>query len=121
MQRVAFVFTRPPHGSAVGREGLDAILAIESLLGPKKLGVFFVALGVLQLLPQQRPEEVLARDYIRTFGLLSLCEIGALFICQDSLVDLGFSPQQPLILEAEPLTSQEIRQKLVEFDAILTF
>ncbi len=28
MNRIAFVFTSAPHGSAAGREGLDALLAI---------------------------------------------------------------------------------------------
>ncbi|MGL4458272.1 MAG: sulfurtransferase complex subunit TusC, partial [Plesiomonas shigelloides] len=27
MKRIAFVFTHAPHGSAAGREGLDALLA----------------------------------------------------------------------------------------------
>ncbi len=39
MKRVAFVFTSAPHGSASGREGLDALLATSALT--EDIGVFF--------------------------------------------------------------------------------
>ena len=73
MKRVAFVFSSAPHGSAAGREGLDALLATSALTD--EIGVFFVGDGVFQLLPAQRPGAVLARDYIATFKLLSLYDI----------------------------------------------
>lgn len=69
MKRVAFVFSSAPHGSASGREGLDALLATSALTD--ELGVFFIGDGVFQLLPEQRPGAILARDYIATFKLLS--------------------------------------------------
>lgn len=52
MKRVAFVFSSAPHGSAAGREGLDALLATSALTDD--IGVFFVGDGVFQLLPEQR-------------------------------------------------------------------
>ncbi len=39
MKRIAFVFSTAPHGSASGREGLDALLATSALT--EALGVFF--------------------------------------------------------------------------------
>ncbi|MGM3213552.1 sulfurtransferase complex subunit TusC, partial [Klebsiella pneumoniae] len=48
MKRVAFVFTTAPHGSASGREGLDALLATSALT--EEIGVFFLGDGVFQLL-----------------------------------------------------------------------
>jgi tRNA 2-thiouridine synthesizing protein C len=65
MKRVAFVFSSAPHGSAAGREGLDALLATSAL--SEDLGVFFIGDGVFQLLSQQAPGVILARDYIATF------------------------------------------------------
>ncbi|WP_251276661.1 sulfurtransferase complex subunit TusC, partial [Enterobacter hormaechei] len=79
MKRVAFVFSSAPHGSASGREGLDALLATSALT--EEIGVFFVGDGVFQLLPGQRPAAVLARDYISTFKLLSLYDIEQYWIC----------------------------------------
>jgi sulfur relay protein TusC/DsrF len=57
MKRVAF-FSSAPHGSAAGREGLDALLATSAL--SDEIGVFFVGDGVFQLLPGQQPSAVLA-------------------------------------------------------------
>ena len=68
MKRIAFVFSTAPHGTAAGREGLDALLATSALTDD--LAVFFIADGVFQLLPGQKPDAVLARDYIATFKLL---------------------------------------------------
>ena len=65
MKRIAFVFSTAPHGTAAGREGLDALLATSALTDD--LAVFFIADGVFQLLPGQKPDAVLARDYIATF------------------------------------------------------
>lgn len=80
MKRVAFVFTHGPHGGAGGREGLDALLATSAL--SEDLGVFFVGDGVLQLLPGQQPEKILARNYIATFGVLPLYDVERCYLCQ---------------------------------------
>ena len=60
MKRVAFVFSTVPHGSASGREGLDALLATSALT--EDLGVFFIGDGVFQILQGQQPDAVLARE-----------------------------------------------------------
>ena len=44
MKRIAFVFSTTPHGSASGREGLDALLATSALT--EETGVFFIGDGV---------------------------------------------------------------------------
>jgi sulfur relay (sulfurtransferase) complex TusBCD TusD component (DsrE family) len=53
-----FVFSSAPHGSASGREGLDALLATSALT--EDIGVFFLGDGVFQLLAGQQPQAVLA-------------------------------------------------------------
>ena len=58
MKRVAFVFASAPHGSASGREGLDALLATSALT--EDIGVFFLGDGVFQLLAGQQPQAILA-------------------------------------------------------------
>ena len=83
MKRVAFVFTQGPHGSAAGREGLDAVLATSAL--SEDIGVFFVGDGVLQLLPGQQPEKILARNYIATFGVLPLYDVDNCYLCATAI------------------------------------
>lgn len=87
MKRIAFVFSTTPHGSASGREGLDALLATSALT--EETGVFFIGDGVFQILSGQTPDVVLARDYIATFKLLGLYDIEQCWLCAASLRERG--------------------------------
>lgn len=118
MKRVAFVFSSAPHGSAAGREGLDALLATSALTDD--IGVFFVGDGVFQLLPEQRPGAVLARDYIATFKLLSLYDIDQCWLCADSARARPGS-RDPWVVDVECLAPDALRARLHEFDVILRF
>ena len=80
MKRVAFVFTSAPHGSASGREGLDALLATSALT--EDIGVFFLGDGVFQLLAGQKPQAILrlhrnlqSAAAVRYRNLLCLCRL----------------------------------------------
>lgn len=119
MKKIAFVFTQVPHGSASGREGLDAVLATSALT--EDIGLFFLSDGVFQLLPEQRPELIHSRNYIATFGVLALYDIDRLFICKTSLAARGIGADEKLILDAERLSGDEIAEKLADYDVVLTF
>ncbi len=109
MKRIAFVFSTAPHGTAAGREGLDALLATSALTDD--LAVFFIADGVFQLLPTQKPDAVLARDYIATFKLLGLYDIEQCWVCAASLRERGLDPQ------THPLLSKPRRSKQMPYAA----
>ncbi|HIB0147014.1 TPA: sulfurtransferase complex subunit TusC [Escherichia coli] len=119
MKRIAFVFSTAPHGTTAGREGLDALLATSALTDD--LAVFFIADGVFQLLPGQKPDAVLARDYIATFKLLGLYDIEQCWICAASLRERGLYPQTPFVVEATPLEADALRRELANYDVILRF
>ncbi|MBS9439284.1 sulfurtransferase complex subunit TusC [Photorhabdus noenieputensis] len=119
MKKIAFVFTKAPHGNAGGREGLDALLATSALT--EKIGVFFISDGVLQLLPNQQPDRILARNYIATFKVLPLYDIDECYLCQEDLVMRGLSSINRFVLDAEVIPAETIRQKLVDYDVVLTF
>ncbi|MEW9809544.1 MAG: sulfurtransferase complex subunit TusC [Candidatus Symbiodolus clandestinus] len=121
MRSIAVVMTQAPHGEALGREGLDAALAIAALCESSQLALFFMGDGVLQLLPGQQPSLILARDYSPTFKLLDLYEIKHSYVCQADLVDRGFETQQPLIIPVSYLTAEQFRQQLEQFTVLLTF
>ena len=86
MKRIAFIFSSAPHGSAAGREGLDALMAASAFTDD--IGVFFIGDGVFQLLVNQQPNAILARDYIATFKVLPLYDIETCWVCQASLRDI---------------------------------
>lgn len=119
MKNIAFIFSHGPHGDSSGREGLDALLATSAFC--EKIGVFFIADGVLLLLPYQQPKQVLARDFIATFGLLPLYDIDKLYLCIDSAVERGIGTNIELVLKPEWLPAIIWRQRLASYDAILTF
>ncbi|WP_304167460.1 sulfurtransferase complex subunit TusC [Lonsdalea britannica] len=119
MKRVAFVFTHSPHGSASGREGLDALLAMSALT--EDIGVFFVADGVLQLLPSQQPDVILMRDYIATFGVLPLYDVEQCYVCEQALQQRGLSKDTQWVLPVEIQSPELLAQTLKTYDTVLTF
>ncbi|ORM67842.1 sulfurtransferase complex subunit TusC [Pantoea rwandensis] len=119
MNRVAFLFTQAPHGSSAGREGLDAVLATGAL--SEDIALFFIGDGVLQLQRDQHPEQILARNYIATFGVLGLYDIDQCFICRESLVTRGQSLTAKRVLEAEVLDAKTLHQKLASYHRIIRF
>ncbi|OON39290.1 sulfurtransferase TusC [Izhakiella australiensis] len=118
MKSVAFVFTQPPHGTSAGREGLDALLAVSAL--SDKIGVFFIADGVLQILSQQQPDRILSRDYIATFGVLPLYDVESCFICDASVRERGLE-QASWVLPVTPLPPAALRETLAGYQQIFTF
>lgn len=119
MNRIAFIFTHGPHGEAAGREGLDALLATSALA--ENIGVFFIADGVLLLLQQQQPSQILARDFIVTFGVLSLYDVDRIYLCAASAAVRGLNASAGWVLDAEWLSPMDWRQRLSAYDTILTF
>ncbi|WP_417313836.1 sulfurtransferase complex subunit TusC [Enterobacter sp.] len=119
MNRVAFVFSSAPHGSASGREGLDALLATSALT--EDIGVFFLGDGVFQILAGQQPQAVLARDYIATFKVLPLYDIETFYVCADSLAARGLTERSTFVLDVTTLPADAVREKLAHYDTILTF
>lgn len=119
MKRIAFLFTQGPHGSAAGREGLDALLATSAF--SEHPGVFFLSDGVFQLLPQQRPAQILARDYIATFGVLPLYDIEHCYLCEASLRQRGLQHITDWVLEVQRLEPDALREQLASYDVIFTF
>lgn len=119
MARVAFVFRSAPHGSSSGREGLDALLATSAL--SDDIGVFFVGDGVLQLLPEQQPALVLGRDYIATFRILPLYDIEHCFCCAASISERGLLERSSWVIDVDVLEPAALREKLNQYDRILTF
>ena len=118
--KLAFLFRTAPHGNAVSREGLDALLAATAFCDEEEIGVFFVDDGVLNLLDGQNPELLLQKDFIRTFKLLDLYDIEQRFICADSLDQYNLHAEQ-LIISAEKIDRTLLINKLSQAEKVFTF
>ena len=118
--KLAFLFRTAPHGNAISREGLDALLAATAFCDEEDIGVFFIDDGVLNLLDGQNPELLLQKDFIRTFKLLDLYDIEQRFVCADSLDQYNLNTEQ-LIISAEKIDRTSLINKLSQAEKVFTF
>lgn len=118
--KLAFLFRTAPHGNAISREGLDALLAATAFCDEEEVGVFFIDDGVLNLLDGQNPELLLQKDFIRTFKLLDLYDIEQRFVCADSLDQYHLQTEQ-LIISAEKIDRTSLINKLSQAEKVFTF
>ena len=118
--KLAFLFRAAPHGNAISREGLDALLAATAFCDEEEIGVFFIDDGVLNLLDEQKPELLLQKDFIRTFKLLDLYDIEQRFVCADSLDQYNLNTEQ-LIISAEKIDRTSLINKLRQVEKVFTF
>ena len=118
--KLAFLFRTAPHGNAISREGLDALLAATAFCDEEEIGVFFIDDGVLNLLDGQNPELLLQKDFIRTFKLLDLYVIEQRFVCADSLDQYNLQTEQ-LIISAEKIDRTSLINKLSQAEKVFTF
>ena len=117
---LAFLFRTAPHGNAISREGLDALLAATAFCDEEEIGVFFIDDGVLNLLDGQNPELLLQKDFIRTFKLLDLYDIEQRFVCANSLDQYNLQAEQ-LIISAEKIDRTSLINKLSQAEKVFTF
>ena len=118
--KLAFLFRTAPHGNAISREGLDALLAATAFCDEEEIGVFFIDDGVLNLLDGQNPELLLQKDFIRTFKLLDLYDIEQRFVCANSLDQYNLQAEQ-LIISAEKTDRTSLINKLSQAEKVFTF
>lgn len=118
--KLAFLFRTAPHGNAISREGLDALLAATAFCDEEDIGVFFIDDGVLNLLDGQNPELLLQKDFIRTFKLLDLYDIEQRFVCANSLDQYNLQAEQ-LIISAEKIDRTLLINKLSQAEKVFTF
>lgn len=118
--KLAFLFRTAPHGNAISREGLDALLAATAFCDEEEIGVFFIGDGVLNVLDGQNPELLLQKDFIRTFKLLDLYDIEQRFVCADSLDQYNLQTEQ-LIISAEKIDRTSLINKLSQAEKVFTF
>lgn len=118
--KLAFVFRTSPHGNAIAREGLDALLAASAFCDEEEIGVFFIGDGIFNLIPHQNPETLLQKDFIASWKLLDLYEIQQRFLCADGKAfDLWRQNQSQISVRV--LTPPAFFNQLNQAEKILTF
>lgn len=117
MKNIAIIFTQIPHGNALGREALDASLALSDI---NRVSLFFLGDGIFHLLPNQNTQVILSRDYIATFGLLDIYDISNIYSCQEDMQQRGLL-DQTLTINVNIVSKTNCKQLISQHDLVLTF
>ncbi len=115
---MTFVFRSAPHSSTAGREGVDALLAASAYC--EDICVIFMDEGVNQLLVGQDTTSSLMKDYAPMFKLFDLYDVEQVYVHDASLQAQGIQYAE-LIIDAETVTTEELKLKLSSTKKILTF
>ncbi len=118
MSQLTYLFRSAPHGKSSGREGIDALLAASAYC--EDISVIFIGDGVYQLLLGQDPSAILSKDYAPMLKLFDLYDIEQVFVCSDSLVQRGLA-KADLVIDAEALTLEQVKEKLQQAGKLLSF
>ncbi|RDF09896.1 sulfurtransferase complex subunit TusC [Haemophilus paraphrohaemolyticus] len=119
--KLAILFTQPPFGSSISREGLDALLAASAFCDEEELAICFLNDGVFNLLANQQPELLLQKDHIATFKLIELYDLTECFVCQESLAERGLDNSELVLREAQKVSKNKLFEVLHQAKKVLTF
>lgn len=118
MSQLTYLFRSAPHGSASGREGVDALLAASAYC--EDISVLFIGDGVYQLIDGQQTGNILSKDYSPMLKLFDLYDIEQVYVCSDSLAERGLA-QADLVIDAESLSVVDMQAQLHRADKVLSF
>lgn len=119
--KLAFLFTQPPFGSAMSREGLDALLAASAFCDEQEILILFLNDGVFNLVAGQQPNLLLQKDHIATFKLIELYDLTECYICQESLTERKLDNLALTLTQAQIVSRATLFEKLKQAEKVLTF
>lgn len=119
--KLAILFTQPPFGSAISREGLDVLLAASAFCDEQEIAICFLNDGVFNLVASQQPEKLLQKDHISMFKLLELYDLTECFVCQQSIELRGLSQANWILSNPKLKTEAEIFNILSQAEKVMTF
>ena len=119
--KLAILFTQPPFGSSISREGLDALLAASAFCDEEELAICFLNDGVFNLVAGQQPEQILQKDHIATFKLIELYDLTECFVCQESITERGLNNAEWVLNDVKKVSRNALFDVLYQADKVLTF
>ena len=88
--QLAIINSRAPYHHNAGKESLDIALIFASF--EQSVSLFFQGDGVYQLLSEQAPNKISAKDYLKTFSAFEFYDIEHIYACEISLTERGLLP-----------------------------
>jgi len=117
-RRILFILTRPPYGSSLASEALDA--ALVAGVFDQDVSLLYMGEGLFQLLDQQHPELLQTRNHAKASRVLPEYDINQVYVHDLSMNSRGLSPAD-FVLPVEVLTQQDIKNLVAQQNAVLNF
>ncbi len=117
MKTFLFVLDKPPHGSIIGQESLDAVLMGSAFT---HCAVLFLGDGIYQLLSHQDTTQLGIKDYSVTYKALADYGVTDIY-CRQSHLEQRDIAMKDLVIPVQPLSGEEVKQVLLDHDVILSF
>lgn len=109
---------RPPYGSSLAREAIDVALAAAAF--DQVVTMLFSGDGVWQLLADQNPQELGAKNHARLLQSLPLYDIDRLYVAGSDLQQRQLDPAQ-LVLAATVVQDEQLRELIASADQVFNF
>ncbi|MFA0812589.1 sulfurtransferase complex subunit TusC [Microbulbifer epialgicus] len=108
-----------PYGSALAREGLEAILAAAAM--GQEVDLLFLGDGVFQLLDNQSPEGIQQKSLHRNLQALPMFGPEQLYVCASSLSERGINPKQIKIPGIDIKVIEKPGALIASYQCVLNF
>lgn len=107
-----------PWSGTSAREALDIALAGGAFDLP--LGMLFLDDGVLQLRPDQSPNQLQQKDLTANLQALEMFGVEDLYACATSLAERGMSPSELGIEALQVLRDHDLTALIDRYDQVIT-
>ena len=108
-----------PYGSALAREGLEAVLAAAAM--DQAPEILFLRDGVFQLLGDQQPQAIEQKSLQRNLQALPMFGVETIHVCEISLMERGIDAAEIRVPGAEIKLVANTGRFIAGFDAVLSF
>jgi tRNA 2-thiouridine synthesizing protein C len=86
---VAILNASAPLSIANAKDSLDIALIFGSY--EQAISLYFQGEGVYQLIPNQQPELIQQKDFLKTLAALEFYDIDNIYVCRHSLIQRGLA------------------------------
>jgi tRNA 2-thiouridine synthesizing protein C len=117
MKKYLIIITKTPFKSSIALEGQELSLALAAF--GQDVSLCFCGTGVLQLIANKKGENILYKDFTKTYTGLELFDIKQVYIQQEALEKYKLSADK-LKINAELVSNSKISELFKQHDIVLT-
>ena len=117
-KRVLIINRQPPYGRSTARETLDLCLSMGAF--EQAPSILFLGDGVTQLIKGQESEGIEQKNQAKSYPVLELYDINAVYVDQPSLEMRSLSVED-LVIPVELVSQKQVQALMAQHDIQLAF